>query len=95
MTQPTKKTAGAFDVRNIIGGLLTIYGVILVVLGLFASTEPASPEAPAGSDVNANLWAGLAILVVGLAFIAWWRLKPIAVPEDSRNERDEGQDSRD
>ncbi len=28
------------------------------------------------------LWAGLGLLVVGLGFLAWWRLKPIVVPED-------------
>ena len=75
-----KRTSGVLDIRNIIGFLLTIYGVILLLLGLFASTEPASPEAPAGGgDVNANLWAGLALLVVGLGFIVWWRLKPVVV----------------
>ena len=34
--QEKKKTAGIFDIRNIIGALLTIYGVILTLLGLFA-----------------------------------------------------------
>jgi hypothetical protein len=83
MTETTKKTSGALDVRNIIGALLTLYGVILLLMGLFGSTEPASPDAPSGGgDVNANLWAGLALLAVGLAFIAWWRLRPIVVPED-------------
>lgn len=78
-----RRTAGALDVRSIIGFLLTIYGLILLLLGLFASTEPASPDAPSGGgDINANLWAGLALLVVGGAFLAWWRLKPIVVPED-------------
>jgi hypothetical protein len=62
---------------------LTIYGVILLLLGLFASAEPASPDAPSGGgDINANLWAGLALLVVGLGFIAWWRAKPAVVPDD-------------
>ncbi|PWN03307.1 hypothetical protein DJ010_09345 [Nocardioides silvaticus] len=79
-----KRTAGALDVRSIIGFLLTIYGVILLLLGLFASTEPASPDAPSGGgDVNANLWAGLALLVVGGGFLLWWRLRPIVVPQDS------------
>jgi hypothetical protein len=85
----TKKTSGAFDVRNIIGALLTVYGVVLVLMGIFASSEPASPEAPSGGgDVNANLWAGLALLVVGLGFIAWWRLRPIVVPDDVDQDKD-------
>jgi len=70
-------TAGAFDIRNIIGSLLGIYGVLLVVAGLFMDAE----EEKTGG-VNANLWTGLALLVVGGAFLLWARLKPIIVPPD-------------
>jgi hypothetical protein len=79
-----KKTAGAFDVRSIIGALLGIYGVILTVMGLLGDVGPASPDAPsgAGDDINANLWAGLALLAVSAVFLAWWRLRPIVVPKD-------------
>ena len=52
-TQP-KKTAGAFDIRNIIGSLLGIYGVILLLVGIFGDAE----EQKTGG-VNANLWTGL------------------------------------
>jgi drug/metabolite transporter (DMT)-like permease len=72
-----KKTAGALDVRNIIGILMAVYGVILVVLGLFSDSTAAKT-----GDVNANLWAGLALLLVGAAFLGWARLRPIVVPED-------------
>jgi len=72
-----KKTSGAFDVRNIIGGLLGIYGVILTVMGLFFDTE----EEKTGG-VNANLWAGLALLAVSAVFLVWWRVRPIVVPDD-------------
>lgn len=71
-----KKTAGAFDVRNIIGALLTVYGVILLLMGLFGETG----EEKSGG-INSNLWAGLALLGVGLGFIAWWRLRPIVVTD--------------
>ncbi len=33
---PRRHEAGLFDIRNIIGGLLLVYGVILLVMGLFA-----------------------------------------------------------
>ena len=32
-------TAGIYDIRNIIGSLLTIYGVILTAMGLFGDPE--------------------------------------------------------
>jgi len=74
-----KKTAGAFDVRVIIGSLLALYGLLLTLMGLFGD-----PETDKTGGVNANLWAGIGLLVVGGAFLLWWRLRPIVVaePED-------------
>ncbi len=69
-------TAGALDIRNIIGGLLAAYGVILTGMGLFGDKELDKT-----GDINANLWAGLGLLVVGVAFMAWARIRPIVVPE--------------
>ena len=71
-----RHTAGALDIRNIIGGLLSTYGVILVVTGLVGDTDTDKT-----GGVNANLWAGLGLLVVGLAFLLWARVKPTMVPE--------------
>ena len=71
------KTAGVLDIRNLIGLLLTIYGAILLLLGLFADT---APEKTGG--VNANLWAGLALLVAGGSFLLWAKLRPVVVPTD-------------
>jgi hypothetical protein len=70
-----KKTAGAFDIRNIIGSLLGIYGVFLLLAGLFMDKE----EAKTGG-VNANLWTGLALAVAAAVFLLWARLRPIIVP---------------
>ena len=67
--------AGALDIRNVIGALLTTYGVILVLLGLFADTAPDKT-----GDVNANLWAGLTMLLFGAGFLAWARIRPLVVP---------------
>jgi hypothetical protein len=67
--------AGALDIRNVIGALLGVYGVILIVLGLVGDTAPEKT-----GDVNANLWAGLVMLAVGAAFVAWARLRPLRVP---------------
>jgi len=71
-----RHTAGALDIRNIIGALLSTYGVILALVGLFGDADTDKT-----GGVNANLWSGVALLVVGGAFLAWARLKPILVPE--------------
>ena len=80
-------TAGAFDIRNIIGGLIGVYGVILTLMGLFGDQELDKT-----GDVNANLWAGLVMLVIGVAFLAWARIRPVVVPEqqDEKSQEDAG-----
>jgi hypothetical protein len=69
--------AGLFDIRNIIGALMTIYGVILTLAGLLGEHEPEKT-----GGVNANLWTGLCLLAAGAVFIGWARLRPIIVPTD-------------
>lgn len=78
-----KHTAGALDIRNIIGGLLSVYGVILVFMGIFGDKELEKT-----GNVNANLYAGIALLVVGVVFLTWARLKPIVVPEHVHDDTD-------
>lgn len=77
-SKPSKKTAGALDIRSIIGALLTAYGVILTLMGLFAD-----PDTDRTGGVNANLWAGLALLVGGGVFLLWARLRPVVVPAET------------
>ena len=74
--QGTKHTAGAFDVRNVIAALIGFYGVVLVIMGLVDRSEEALEKA---GGVNANLWAGIAMVVVAAGFALWSRLRPIIV----------------
>jgi hypothetical protein len=69
--------ASLFDLRMVIGGLLALYGVILTVMGLFASSDTKAKAA----GININLWAGLVILVGGAIFLAWARLRPLRVED--------------
>ncbi|MGI5482338.1 hypothetical protein [Streptomyces lavendofoliae] len=74
-----KKSATAarlFDIRRIIGGLFTVYGIIVTVAGLTASD--ADLEKAVG--VNINLWTGLGMLALGLFFLVWLWLRPVAPP---------------
>ncbi|ASK66097.1 hypothetical protein CFK39_10030 [Brachybacterium avium] len=70
----TVQTAGAFDIRNFIGTLLALFGLILVGAGIFAF---GAEEAAKTDGLNANLWAGLGMLVVGILFVVWTKVDPI------------------
>jgi hypothetical protein len=62
-----------FDLRVLIGGLFTLYGVLLTIYGFF--TSPAEIAKAAG--ININLWLGLGMLVLGLVFLLWVKLSPL------------------
>ncbi len=78
-----RKTAGALDIRNIIGALLGIYGLVLIVMSFVADQELAKT-----GGVNANLYAGLGLAVVAAVFLTWARLRPIVVPASAEGEDD-------
>jgi hypothetical protein len=71
--------AGAFDVRTFIALLLGIYGVVLVLMGLFGTSEGDLAKA---DDLNVNLWAGLGMVVVAASLQGWAMLRPVIVPDD-------------
>lgn len=72
-----KKTAGAFDIRSVIGALLGLYGVILLLTAAFHNS------APSGTNNNDNWWGGGVLLVVGVVFLAWARLRPVVMDEQT------------
>ena len=55
----------SLDVRIPIGGMFTIFGVVLIVYGLVS--DKAIYERSLG--INVNLWWGLVLLVFGLAML--------------------------
>lgn len=80
-----RHTAGLLDIRTIIGGLIGVYGVILTLMGLFGDEESDKT-----GGVNANLWAGLVMIAVGVVFVLWARLRPVVVPEHPDGSHDAG-----
>ena len=86
---PAKQSAGAFDVRNVIAALIGFYGVVLVLTGLFGNSQAEKDKT---GDVNANLWAGIAMILFAAVFALWSRLRPIAVeaPADRQDPEDDG-----
>ena len=82
-----------FDLRLLIGGLFTLYGVLLTIYSFF--TSPAQIQKAAG--INMNLWLGLGMLVLGLLFLLWIRLAPLSRDPDLQadsNPTDRRQDPR-
>ena len=86
---PTQKhTAGAYDVRTVIAGLIGLYGIVLTIMGLFA--DNADDRAKTG-DWNANLWSGIVMIIVAVAFALWLWLRPVVVdPVALEKEKGEG-----
>ena len=85
-TAPPKPLPSAaaklFDLRILIGGLFSLYGVVLIIAGLVDG--PAEIQKAAG--IRINLWMGIGMLVLGLLFLLWWRVLPVIRPVDASNE---------
>lgn len=74
-----------FDLRYLIGALFTLYGIVLIVVGLF----DGSAEISKAAGVHINLWTGIGMLILGLLFLAWARLRPLQPAEGSTDDVDE------
>ncbi|MET9534274.1 MULTISPECIES: hypothetical protein [unclassified Streptomyces] len=81
LEQKSATAARLFDIRRIIGGLFVVYGIIVTIAGITASDA----DLKKAQGVNINLWTGLAMLVLGLFFLVWLWLRPVAppTPEDT------------
>ncbi|MEU2717531.1 hypothetical protein [Streptomyces sp. NPDC007205] len=81
--------ARIFDLRRIIGGLFVLYGVIVTIVGVTDSRSAIDKA----QGVNINLWTGIGMLLLGLFFLAWLKLRPTppplppeGLPEDRQGE---------
>jgi xanthine/uracil/vitamin C permease (AzgA family) len=74
MTDPKDSTSSRlFDLRLIIGALFVLYGVVLTIVG---ATDGDS-EISLAAGVRINLWIGLGMLLLGIVFLLWMRLRPL------------------
>lgn len=77
------RAANRFDIRRIIGGLFTLYGLVLLALGLFGAHHLKVKA----SGININLWTGLAMLAVAALMIGWALIRPVQPePSETRGE---------
>ncbi|MGC3020201.1 MULTISPECIES: hypothetical protein [unclassified Brevibacterium] len=72
------KTAGAFDIRNFIGVLLGIFGIVLTIAGIVDFTPD---EAERTGGIDANLWTGIGLIIAAALFLAWAKVRPIRIVE--------------
>lgn len=75
--------ARIFDLRRIIGGLFVLYGIIVTIAGI----NPSDSSLDKSEGININLWTGLGMLLLGIFFLLWLRLRPTPppVPEEKRD----------
>jgi hypothetical protein len=73
-----------FDIRNIVGALLAIYGVLLTIAGFVPAILGDHDNSAAATDrtdlyvgTDANWWVGLILLAIGVGFFAWALLRPL------------------
>lgn len=76
LEEKSATAARLFDVRRIIGGLFVIYGILVTIAGITASEA----DLRKAQNININLWTGVCMLVLGLLFLLWLRLRPTAAP---------------
>ncbi|MDQ3579337.1 MAG: hypothetical protein M3443_17440 [Actinomycetota bacterium] len=74
------KKAALFDLRGVIALLFGIYGVVLTIMGLFATSQQDLDKA---GGINVNLWVGIGMLVVTGLFALWVVLRPLVIPEET------------
>jgi xanthine/uracil/vitamin C permease (AzgA family) len=76
LEQKSATAARLFDIRFMIGGLFLIYGVIVTIAGITVSDANLAKA----EGVNINLWTGLGMLALGIFFVVWLLLRPLAPP---------------
>ncbi|GAA4553098.1 hypothetical protein [Pseudonocardia xishanensis] len=75
---PVSTTASRlFDLRTILALMFSVYGIVLLVLGLVATDETDIAKA---GGWNINLDTGIAMLVLAAFFLLWVRLRPVKAP---------------
>ncbi|MDK8870499.1 hypothetical protein [Corynebacterium macclintockiae] len=81
-TSKRSHMAGAFDIRNVIGSLMGLYGLVLLIS--YFLLDPGM-DVTTGEPKNEtyNLVCGLAMIAVAVVFLLWTKLDPIKIDESA------------
>jgi len=74
---PQSAASKLFDIRLLIGGLFTLYGIMLTIASFFTSDA----DKQKASNININLWLGIGMLIMGLLFLLWRQVSPLRVQD--------------
>ncbi|MDH6435045.1 hypothetical protein M2158_003522 [Streptomyces sp. SAI-144] len=88
VTELQAKSATAariFDLRRIIGGLFVLYGIIVTIAGI----NPSDSSLDKSEGININLWTGLGMLLLGIFFLVWLKMRPTPPPVPEVTPREE------
>jgi hypothetical protein len=77
--------ARIFDLRRIIGGLFVLYGIIVTIAGI----NPSDSSLDKSEGININLWTGLGMLLLGIFFLVWLKMRPTPPPAPKTTPEDE------
>lgn len=69
LVRSTRRT----DIRNIIGALFLVYGILVTATGLL---DPAADRALTGG-IAINLWTGISMLIASALFFVWAKFAPV------------------
>jgi hypothetical protein len=69
---------------------LAVAGVAPGVSRSAAAHQPTGKRAnlAKAAGININLWMGIAMLVLGVLFLVWWRLNPIRHEQQDQSPRE-------
>ena len=90
MANNSEHTAGLFDVRNVIGLLFIIYGIILVIANF--TLDPGVDFQNVAKNADYNLQAGVPIFIFGILFMVWAKVRPQKVDEKAIKEAEKARE---
>ncbi|PSL08276.1 hypothetical protein CLV30_101247 [Haloactinopolyspora alba] len=80
------RRTSVFDIRVVIASLLGLFGVIILFMGFFGTSDADLERA---DGTNLNLWTGAGLLVAAAVFVVWGQLRPVR-PDEEAPEEDTG-----
>ncbi len=73
VTTDTSAAATLFDLRTVIAVLFGTFGIILLLVAFFDTTQAELDKA---GGLAINLWTGISMLVVSAVFLLWVKTRP-------------------